>query len=284
MFARMSLSDRFCPSLVVVVVAYTLFLCGVMAENTENTPTNLVGNGNFEDLKGYFPAGVLVRRSRLGRHVVIPHWNVTSRCAPVEIVSSLFWQSSISADQESLYAVHLNTRAGPGSIQTEFSSPFNSNTASSPSGTERYHLSVDVAGNPNGRSSVKMLEVVVSPSECRSQKLSVPVARGANSKKLNWITEHLVLDVHGNPPTVMLQFRSLTPGAYGPLIDNVRLVPLHGGVDKDTAEDGGFCDGNEDQSMEEFRPAKSLVQHLLERMWMSAETWVRQRFFRPDDW
>jgi hypothetical protein len=284
MLSKMPSRGSSAPALV-----YCLILCfGTIAEfvYAETGPLNLIGNGNFEDLVGYFPAGVLVRRSRLGRHVVIPHWNVSERCAPVEIISSRFWQSSISSAARSLYAVHLNTRAGPGGIQQEFPSPWNNTNFGS--GTARYELIFDVAANPSGGSSVKNLEVILSPSECLSHKLSLPVASNANSKRLDWKTQRLVLEVQGSEPTVTLQFQSLTPGAYGPLIDNVRLSPLQSDdADNDSvaAENGAFCkNGNEDEEMELRRARKSAVQHLLERARMSAETWIRQRFLRPEDW
>lgn len=269
MVSRMPSFGFFLGSSLVVVV-YCLSLGG---EALAESASNLVGNGNFEELKGYFPAGVMVRRGRTGKGHFLPHWKVSERGAPVEIISSLFWQSSLGS-HDSRYAVHLNTRVGPGGIQTEFPSPWRNTSFF---GKARYQLSVDVAGNPNGGSAVKLMEVLVSPSDCRSQKLSVTVARDANSKRLNWETHVLALNVHGSEPTVMLQFRSLTPGAYGPLIDNVRLVP------QGDVFDSELCDGNSDEEMKE-RPVKTLTKQLVERMWMSAETWFRQRFLRREDW
>lgn len=254
-----------------MVFAFTLILGGLVSAEI---PTSLVENGDFEALHGYFPAGVMVRRGCMGRDV-IPHWKVSEKGAPVEIISSRIWESTLGSD-ESLYAVHLNTIAGPGGIQTFFPSPW----ITSGSGIARYQLSVDVAGNPKGESSVQRMEVIVSPSKCCSQKLSLTVDPNANSRHLSWKTEHLVLTVHGREKTVMLQFRSLTPGAYGPLIDNVRLVPLQ--IEDD--RNNGFCDGIKNDEQRKVMPVKSSVDQLVERARMSAETWIRQRFFRRNDW
>ena len=84
-----------------------------------------------------------------------------------------------------------------------------------------YRLLFDMAGNPDGEPSTKELRVWIDK---KYQDFVFTIA-GRTREDMGWQTRSL--EFTATTSATLLKFESLTATAYGPALDNVRIVPLY---------------------------------------------------------
>ncbi|BBN12287.1 hypothetical protein MPTK1_5g18790 [Marchantia polymorpha subsp. ruderalis] len=255
-------------------LAHSLLLWQLLVLASAEGHENLIQNGNFEDVTGYYPAGVVLRSVEMNQNAAVKQWTVQE--SAIEIISSRLWPASTA---ESMYAVHLNSPQGPGAIQTEV----NSNLIPG----QTYLLLFDVASTFGGP-SVKRLEVSLDfgypgPRNAISKSFSFNFPDGNDqSKYLIWEPTRAWFKFRGVGNGAIVRFRSQTPGSRGLIVDNIKLLPTSCGGTECAPADMFVDSGNSGDRDESA--GKSSLGLLKDRVMMTTETWFRQRFLRRADW
>lgn len=120
----------------------------------------------------------------------------------VDVVGTNYWTAS-----EGNYSLDLNGNSMGVIYQTL-------NTVAG----QQYQLRFDLAGNPEGGSSVKVAMQNVGGA---NPEFLFFDAAGNSKSNMGWETQVYNFVAQGSQ--TLLQFTSLTPGAYGPALDNISV-------------------------------------------------------------
>jgi len=161
-------------------------------------PQNHISNGSFETAS-VDPGGGSI--SLPDGSTAIAHWTVGDRVDYRED-----WQAA-----EGRRCLDLNA-VDAGSIQQDFFTPVRT----------RFLVTFALAGNPGGIQGIKTLRVFESVGG-RSQDFTFDTT-GKSRADMGWTTKTFLFTSNGIFPLSSLEFRSLTPGPYGPALDKVRVV------------------------------------------------------------
>jgi choice-of-anchor C domain-containing protein len=171
--------------------------------SSTGTAQNLVTNGSFETATVDPGSGLI---SLVSGSTAIAHWTVGG--AGIDYIGG-FWQPAEGKRSLDLSALD------PGSIQQGF-------------GTIpgwQYLVTFALAGNSGGGPTVKSLRVSAGG---QSKDFSFDTT-GRSTTNMGWTVKSWTFTA--TSAWTVLQFQALTPGAYGPALDNVRVTkasPLQG--------------------------------------------------------
>lgn len=190
--------------------AIALAVLGVGVFATPALAASLISNGSFES--GTDPE--VFSTVSAGDSTTITNWTVSS--GSVDYIGT-YWEAS---DGDRSIDLSGNT---PGSLQQTFSTVAG----------QKYFVTFDMAGNPDGGSAVKTLTVNTTGG--------TPVLYSFNStgqthEDMGW--EQKVYSFIASGPTTTLTFTSTTGDAYGPAIDNVELAGVP--TNKNQCKNGGW--------------------------------------------
>nr|WP_221522637.1 choice-of-anchor C family protein [Kitasatospora kifunensis] len=152
-------------------------------------------DGSFEYQKA--PANSF---SELGTGQGIGPWQVTS--GTVDLIGAGFWQAA-EGDQ----SVDLNG-SGPGTIAQSFTTT---------AGTA-YRVSYDLAGNPQLGPSVKTGKALIDGQDFQDFSFDIT---GKSSTDMGYVGRAFTFVATGSSTT--LAFTATSPGAAGPVLDNVQV-------------------------------------------------------------
>jgi choice-of-anchor C domain-containing protein len=165
-------------------------------------PLSLVTNGGFES-----PVAAAQQLVTYGTGQSIGKWRVVE--GDVQIKGSGYWQHA-----GGVQSLDLNGTQRGGLEQ---------DVATTPGAV--YDLSLQLSGNPDGGSAVKAVDIYWGPAG--SQKLVKQVTfstAGWSKTSMGWMSVKLP-DLKATGSLMRLTIVSRTSGEYGPVIDDVRLVP-----------------------------------------------------------
>ncbi len=131
-------------------------------------------------------------------------WSVDD--GAVDLISQRYWKAA-----ERRQSLDLDGSCGAGTI---------SQVAPTEAGRS-YQLCFALAGNPDGPPAVKTMEVWWGDQRIDSLTYD---ATGAERRHMGWTYRQYTVTATGSATRLM--FRSLTPGCYGPALDDVRLQEL----------------------------------------------------------
>ncbi|MGE5177452.1 MAG: choice-of-anchor C family protein [Hyphomicrobiales bacterium] len=166
------------------------------ARGCDHAGVNLVRNGSFE-----IPAIPSLPYLRDLAGDSIGAWAVVE--GPVDLISGPFWQAADEAQ-----SVDLDGSCGAGAIAQRV--PTTAGHA--------YRLCFALSGNPDGPPVVKWMSILWGGALVDSVSFDVTWSARAH---MGWVTFQYVLDATAD--TTALEFRSTSPGCYGPVIDDVWL-------------------------------------------------------------
>ncbi len=161
-------------------------------------PTNLVGNGNFENPALYQTSSLL-----LGPGTNFGGWNVGA--GNIALVRSV-WQPPFGGVQE----LNLNGNT-TGSIYQDIP------TVSG----EAYYFHFALAGNPTGTPVIKTNQVWWGSNLLDTVTFNTTNLSAAS---MGWTNREYTVTATNS--TMRLSFVSLVAGGYGPVLDNVSLIPV----------------------------------------------------------
>ncbi len=159
----------------------------------------ILQDGGFEDPRVGGDA-----YARLSAGDAIGAWSVDD--GAVDLISARFWKAA-----ERRQSLDLDGSCGAGTI---------SQVAPTAAGRS-YQLCFALAGNPDGPPAVKTMEIWWG--EQRIDSLTYDTT-GASRRHMGWTYHSYAVTATG--PATRLLFRSLTPGCYGPSLDDIRLEEL----------------------------------------------------------
>lgn len=175
---------------------------------------NLVTNGSFEN--GSYCGNTNFCTLGAGS-TAISGWTISS--GSVDWISSNFWPAA-----DGLMSLDMTgSSAGGLTASTSFNTILG----------REYQLSFAMSGNPDGSPAVKQLAVGITPNGGISNStgifpgatiFSYDTAAQGNSRfgDMKWVTHSL--NFTGLGVLTSLSFHSLTPGLYGPALDDVAVV------------------------------------------------------------
>lgn len=130
----------------------------------------------------------------------IGSWTVTT--GNVDLSGAGFWQTA-----DGVQSIDLDGDE-PGAVSQTFSTvPLFA-----------YEVSFALAGNPDDGPAIKTGQVLVNGKAVKNFSFDIT---GKSRANMGYVTEELTFLATSN--STSLQFASTTPGAYGPVIDNVRV-------------------------------------------------------------
>ncbi len=160
---------------------------------------DILQNGGFEEPR---VEGEVYARLFAGD--AIGAWSVDD--GAVDLISARFWKAA-----ERRQSLDLDGSCGAGTI---------SQVAPTVAGRS-YQLCFGLAGNPDGPPAVKTMEIWWGDQRLDSLTYDTT---GASRRHMGWIYRQYTVTAAG--PATRLMFRSLTPGCYGPALDDIRLEEL----------------------------------------------------------
>jgi choice-of-anchor C domain-containing protein len=184
-------------------------LCVGLTATAWASPSNLVTNGSFE-LPGFSGSYKTLRASNPSEADYLTGWHITA--GSVDLIGS-YWQASQGKNSLDLSGNQ------PGTIAQQ-------SIATTPGAS--YLLLFDMAGNPDGRPTLKTMDVLWTPdggSESIVMQPQFTVTGQTTHQNMGWTTYSVLLKATANQTT--LGFRSTTTNSpYGPALDNVRLYAV----------------------------------------------------------
>ncbi|MEU3448735.1 choice-of-anchor C family protein [Streptomyces thermolilacinus] len=179
----------------------TTLLAGLLATGTVvalATPASAVSR--FDDGSFEYPTAPANSFQTLSSGQTIGPWRVTS--GAVDHIGAGFWQAA-EGDQ----SVDLNATQ-PGTVSQTFTT-----TAG-----RKYTVTYALAANPEGGPAVKTGRVLVDGQNFQDFSFD---STGKTRAAMGYVTRQLTFVANG--PTTTLGFTSTVTGAYGPVIDDVRV-------------------------------------------------------------
>lgn len=176
---------------------YLAVLAGVAGLVSTAFATPIVKNGDFEliDIGGSFQTVYAGQNT-------IKDWQVIS--GSVDLINT-YWKGNPSQSLDM-------SGFGPGAIRQNVHLD-----------AGKYLVSFDMGGNPAGGPAEKKLEVQISSAD----KIYSFIAKDNNLPSMSWENHSFLIDVSAG--NYDLTFTSLTPTAYGPALDNVKIEIASGG-------------------------------------------------------
>ncbi|CAM6123263.1 unnamed protein product [Calypogeia fissa] len=227
-----SWTQKFLPALLILVA--------LMVEGTLGNPTNLVINGDFENLE-WLDKSSQEYDSSDNKEITtdmmdfIPFFTVVHR--GVQLVrSDTYHAPGVLNSAEGLISCHMNSHQGPGVLHTV---PMPTPRKGAP-----YFLRFKIADNPDGGALVKTMKLTilvnnrVSHPKIKPFQVSSPYSTPST---LAWSVQNLTFV--GTGASTKLQFESLEPGSFGPIIDNIS-VTLQTLVENGSFEDATVSQNN----------------------------------------
>jgi choice-of-anchor C domain-containing protein len=169
---------------------------GSLVRATSTQSSNLVVNGDFE-VPVVAPSNGILLHAGTG----FLGWNVIS--GSVDLTGGGYWQAASGTQSVDL----SGTDAGM----------ITQNVPTTPGAS--YILRFALAGNPDGAPSVKQMSVLWGATTLATLSFNTT---GYSRSNMGWTYSTFVVPALSS--TTTLGFQSLTPGGYGPVVDNVSLV------------------------------------------------------------
>ncbi|MFI1869899.1 choice-of-anchor C family protein [Streptomyces jumonjinensis] len=185
-------------SLAVVVVAAGLFAAGPGAALAAPSAAAV---SRFDDGSFEYPTAPANSFTSIASGQSIGPWKVTS--GAVDLIGAGFWQAA-EGDQ----SVDLNA-AQAGAVAQTFSTVAG----------RTYTVTYALAANPAGGPAVKTGEVLVNGQNFQDFSFD---STGKTFAAMGYVQRQVTFVANG--PTTTLGFASTLPGAYGPVIDDVRVT------------------------------------------------------------
>ncbi|MDT9685886.1 choice-of-anchor C family protein [Streptomyces sp. TRM76323] len=154
----------------------------------------------FDDGSFEYPTAPANSFTTLSSGQSIGPWRVTS--GAVDLIGAGFWQAA-EGDQ----SVDLNATQ-PGTVSQTFTT-----TAG-----KKYTVTYSLAANPAGGPAVKTGRVLVDGQNFQDFSFD---STGKTRAAMGYVTRQVTFVANG--PTTTLGFASTVPGAYGPVVDDVRV-------------------------------------------------------------
>jgi choice-of-anchor C domain-containing protein len=176
----------------IVILASFLFILGL------STVSMALQNGSFEDGPGEIGAFITLTAGS----TAITGWTVVS--GSIDLIGS-YWDAS-DGDR----SIDLNG-SEPGAISQVFDTEPGA----------LYQIFFDMAGNPDGVQSLKVL-VVSADSTASEYEFN---STGKTNTEMGWTEISFIFQASSDSTT--LEFASISPdSAFGPALDNVRVIPI----------------------------------------------------------
>jgi len=170
-----------------------------LVEACPDVSANLVEDGGFES-----PVVQSQEYDPIVAGGNLEAWSVDG--GAVDLISSRFWQPARGKQ-----SLDLDGSCGVGSISQQLRTIAG----------QDYQLCFALTGNPGGPPAIKSLEIWWGDQ--RVDSLTVDVSF-STFKRMGWTYVHY--RVTASADSVVLSFRSTTPGCYGPVLDDVKVQKM----------------------------------------------------------